>query len=507
MTETTRLHISPLTPDLFPSVIPPSLRSAATDVSFHEIPTFPENSYGYITLPSMDADKIKKKLNGSILKGKKFKIETARPSKRHLEEVADQDAPVEKKKSKRRRSEDGVLDGFELPSGRKVKRGWTEPANGKKDRRKSEKRKNKEDNKEKPQPKSKYSEKAECLFHTKIPPNRTSNRTEDEKKSKKNKKKTAESVVHEFSQTVTHPSFLRASGDVAPLTTAFEEGKGWVDDKGNVKETASAKSRKKDYIPGQVPGAKEKRSTKTSALKGEPENPQSSSDSEDWTSSSGSSDETSDSESEDGSSSDDSGSSGEIPSEETMSTETKRSLDSPKPSPDASDPSSVMQRMAHPRKSTPLEALFKRPTSDTLKEQPAAADAAGFSFFGNNDDIESEEEPQVAEPQTPFTPFAKRDLQARGLRSAAPTPDTSMAGRHFSWNEDADIEDDDDSIDTPVSKSRGKSLSAEKDETEFAKWFWENRGDNNRAWKKRRRDAAKEQRQRENRKKGMKGKS
>jgi hypothetical protein len=71
------------------------------------------------------------------------------------------------------------------------------------------------------------------------------------------------------------------------------------------------------------------------------------------------------------------------------------------------------------------------------------------------------------------------------------------------WNEEDDS--DDSSIDSPV-KPRADA-GATKDETEFTKWFWENRGDNNRAWKKRRRDAAKEQRQRDNRKKGLKGKS
>jgi len=40
----------------------------------------------------------------------------------------------------------------------------------------------------------------------------------------------------------------------------------------------------------------------------------------------------------------------------------------------------------------------------------------------------------------------------------------------------------------------------EKPESEFRKWFWENRGDLNRAWKKRRRDALKTKRHTENRK-------
>jgi hypothetical protein len=511
MTEgTTRLHIVPLTPDLLPSILPPSLRQSATDISFHSIPTFPENSYGYITLPTMDAEKIKKKLNGSILKGKKFKIETARPSKRQRDEEEAAEVPAEgKKKSKKRKSkdvEDEVLDGYELPSDRKVKRGWTEPS--KKERRKSD-RKSKDDKKEKPQPKSKYTEKAECLFRTNLPPNRQSAEADD-KKAKKKKKSSRESVIHEFAKTVTQPSFLRSSGeDVAPTAT-FEEGKGWVDSTGAVKESANGKVRKDNFRPGQVPGTKEKRPMKSTPKE---KTPESSSESEDWTSSSGS-DDSSDSESEADSSSDDSSDSSDeetsgrpLPSkeaEESTDTSASGGDESDSGEPEKASETARDVDEPSPKEVHPLEALFKRPApAAAAEEQPAPGDEAGFSFFGA-DDIESEDEPH-AEPQTPFTPFAKKDLQDRGLRSAAPTPDTSIINRRLNWTEDDDMEDDESSIDTPVSKARGSEVS--KDETEFAKWFWEHRGENNRAWKKRRRDAAKEQRQRENRKKGMKGRS
>ncbi|KAJ5204108.1 uncharacterized protein N7498_004987 [Penicillium cinerascens] len=511
--ETTRLHIVPLTPDLLPSVLPPSLRQSATDVSFHSIPTFPENSYGYITLPTMDAEKIKKKLNGSILKGKKFKVETARPSKRQrVEEEAAEVPAEEKKKSKKRKSKDvkdEMLDGYEISSDRKVKRGWTEPS--KKERRRSDKR-NKDDKKEKPQPKSKYTEKAECLFRTKLPPNRLSAEADD-KKAKKKKKSSQESVVHEFAKTVTQPSFLRSTGeDVAPTTT-FEEGKGWVDSTGTMKEPASEKVRKGDFRPGQVPGTKEKPPRKKSIPK--EKTPEPLSEPEDWTSSSGSSDESSDSEGEgevDSSSDDSSDSSDEKASEQPLpSKEAVKSPDADASNNDKSgseepeEPATARDGdESSPKEIHPLEALFKRPAPAAAPEEQIVPEAnAGFSFFGA-DDIESDDEPHV-EPQTPFTPFTKRDLQDRGLRSAAPTPDTSMVSRRLNWTEEDDEEEDESSVDTPVSKARG--IEASKEETEFAKWFWEHRGENNRAWKKRRRDAAKEQRQRENRKKGMKGRS
>ncbi|KAJ5092202.1 hypothetical protein NUU61_007072 [Penicillium alfredii] len=523
MTDTnasTRLHISPFTPDILPSVLPPSLRSSASDISFHTIPTFPENNYGYVTLPAMEAEKIKKKLNGSILKGKKFKVETARPQKRQpKEEDVPETTRDTHKPSKKRKAQDEVLDGYEMPSDRKVKRGWTESTTAKKDRRKSEK-KTEQDKKAKAPPKSKYTEKAECLFRTTVPPNRSSEGVADEKKAKK-KKSAQESVVHEFSKTVTHPSFLRSAEESAPPTATFEDGKGWVDVEGQMKEASSEKARKDDFRPGKVAGAKEKRQVrKESALKessgakgtkkssSKRETPEeSSAESEDWTSSSGSSSESSDSDSDSGgesegisSSSDDSSASSakelnpQAPFKETKpedavpeSASRQAQVIDSEPVQDAKDSSA---QEVHP-----LEALFKRSAPAESKSH-SASENAGFSFFGN-EDLESEDEPQ--------TPFTTKDLQNRGLRSAAPTPDTAMVNRRMKWTEEEEEYDDDEesSIDTPVSKRREPDNAPE--ETEFAKWFWEHRGENNRAWKKRRRDAAKEQRQRENRKKGLKG--
>jgi hypothetical protein len=136
----------------------------------------------------------------------------------------------------------------------------------------------------------------------------------------------------------------------------------------------------------------------------------------------------------------------------------------------------------------------------------------------------------------PHTPFTRQDLQWRGLRSAAPTPDTAAIGRRFSfpWGRD-DAEDEEESdvgagvelkdntranavlhalkkdemdaeVDanaTPLGRKEGEERQGE-DESEFSKWFWEHRGENNRAWKKRRRDALKVERQRENRRTGRK---
>jgi len=42
----------------------------------------------------------------------------------------------------------------------------------------------------------------------------------------------------------------------------------------------------------------------------------------------------------------------------------------------------------------------------------------------------------------------------------------------------------------------------QKEESPFAKWFWENRGENNRTWKRMRREAMRDKRKRENRRIG-----
>src|SRR5271170_3536799 len=84
----TRLHITPLNPTLLPSILPPAVLTAARNISYHSLQTFPEKEFGFVDLPSMEARKIKKKLNGSILKGTKVKIEEARSSKQEARNEA-----------------------------------------------------------------------------------------------------------------------------------------------------------------------------------------------------------------------------------------------------------------------------------------------------------------------------------------------------------------------------------------------------------------------------------
>lgn len=142
----------------------------------------------------------------------------------------------------------------------------------------------------------------------------------------------------------------------------------------------------------------------------------------------------------------------------------------------------------------------------------------------------------------PFTPQTQRDIEFRGLRSAAPTPDTAAIGRRFSfpWRggsegiEEEEEEEVDEGLarNTRANEGRGEvdavctvdavdtvggaemagvdgeaNVDADgeekvEEESEFRKWFWENQGGLNRGWKRRRREAVKGKRNAENRRVG-----
>ncbi|PGG96543.1 hypothetical protein GX51_07776 [Blastomyces parvus] len=595
--DTTRLHISPLTPELLQSMLRLAAVETATDISYHSVQTFPENGYGFVNLSKMDAEKVVKKLNGTILKGKKLKIQEARPSKRS---PPDAEAPLDTastlaqsksdKASKGRKTTDNIVDGYELSQDRHVKRGWTEPAGHNKRMRKSDKKEEKRKSQS-----SKYTDKPECLFRTTVPPNRSDVVKEKKKSSEKKKKDriNGDVVVHEFENLTTIPSFLRAGEKPLEegLSSEYVDDKGWVDRAGNVKEKPVIKDKPKSKqlpLESKRIGEGKKRMTE----KVVPQPPAHVEVDSDETSSSGSSSDSSseeeDSDSEEGerdsahsspssSSESDSGSSAppfESSEEEededeegeekvqAMNKEQVRQANNTKtttthpsilvtPSKDSPNPPATRKEKSPAQDSNsnqspaaatevhPLEALFKRPAKrrGSSSSKPPLEINTQFSFFGggDGDDIEEEHDDHsmttveknrshhhlsIGEPQTPFT---KQDLMSRTVRSAAPTPDTAAPNRSRFWDND-DVDDrmdiDNDAHyygngDEPEISSAtpsktlvatGEKKEEEKNESEFAKWFWENRGDNNRAWKRRRREAAKEKRQRENRQKGIRGK-
>ncbi|KAF2745192.1 hypothetical protein M011DRAFT_407105 [Sporormia fimetaria CBS 119925] len=544
-----RLHITPFTPALSKVYLAPSVQSVARNISYHSLETFPEKGFGYVDLPEMEATKLKKKLNGSTLKGSKVKIETAKPEKRKklLEEAEEEEDETKVKKAKRAKvkKEQGVLEGIELPEGRKVKRGWTETKDEK--RKAKKEKKDKMDKKEKPRKESKYTREPELLFNAKLTPVAATEvvrkeKKKDKKKDKKDKKSSREVVVHEFENNTKQPSFLKAKEVITEAKPAVEyiNGKGWVDEDGNVVEAETGKARNRRVLELVEPTAPkptiEKQASKTPEIEPLPKatskaanNPKKRKVTP--TPSSSSESEGSDAESSILSPSSEEPSSSE-PESESESEVQSDTEPTPQPShttppratatPEISvTPSSPSNKEVHP-----LEALFKRPKPSlgTPTSTPAKSLApinTTFSFFGVG-----EAEADGDTEHAPLTPFTQKDLEWRGQRSAAPTPDTAVIGRRFSFDwrkgsveDDEDEDEDMDGVDemldsntkanaalhsVPEDKDAGKGDGEEdgdeKEESEFAKWFWEHRGENNRAWKKKRRDTLKARRLRENRK-------
>lgn len=556
MHERKRLHISPFNPDLLPIVLPQSLLQHATNISFHAIQTSPENNYGYVDLPAMDAEKLKKKLNGSILRGSKMRVDDARPEKAKKatktddagDEIPIDDGPVQErfKRGKRKAEKlDGVISGVELPNGRKVRRGWTEPAPGttgsKAFKSKLKKHETKTKSKSKP---SSFTTKSECLFKTKLPSNSATNDTTAKKRKRDQPRR--EIVVHEYANTKKHATFLKdnqGSGGVR-LASEFVEGTGWIDQDGNLlqEDPVQRRTRSGSIRNSNLQIDTGKVNTRSEAVRGSSGIPSihvvsvgetvEAEDSEDETSSSGTSS---------SSASDDEGNElVQIPkceigahlesnvdaaeredSDSNTVVHQARGISINRNSPTTKTPELVPRDPSpEPNASVgeihPLEALFKKPkvAASGTPRKPSLAVSTSFNFF--EPDTEEGNDNSHLMPHTPFT---QQDFRQRRQRSAAPTPDTAAPGRTFEnvWEsrsesdngEDDDQDDvdeeneDDDSAKKAVHEkehSKGKEGSGEKSESDFSKWFWEHRGETNRAWKRRRREAAKERRQTVNRK-------
>jgi hypothetical protein len=656
----TRLHISPLNPTILPAVVPPSIQPNITNLTYHKVPTFPENGYGYLELPAADAERIKKRLNGLFVQGKKMKIDEARPDKKRKRReaelvegrgVPEEEAVVKRPKKEKRKKEQGVFPGITLPEGRDVKRGWTQPAEGEKKKHRSKKEKTNDHTGQ------------EMLFKTHLPANvasKTSSKDKKEKRAKEGRGKPGRGAeVKEFAKTSKYPTFLRTGGGdkgaVKPLT--FEDGKGWVDEEGNVVEpvvaTRSTRPRpdpqrakakeevlivaKEDdesgvegdgdrmdtdkpagaivdvneedifgeeddaadlvdvesededvyqesqndliekeaheevaiesdadediAVDGEVDSAEQDGTVIRRSLSVDVEVDDDGGDSStmvdfsdgdrkantaadvtaaDQIEKSASDAESSEEDEEDSASEPDESSDDENEVEEeehgaasaiTATNETiLPSAEPPTPGPAAGllassmgPPASVLTKDVHP-----LEALYKRakPSAtiepDRTPNRPAPIQTA-FSFFGGQD-IDADDDASsmdqgmqsLAPPQTPFT---QRDLEHRGMRSAAPTPDTAAINKRFAWNvpDDDEHDDDDDEAEsttdsqqemsrseTPASEVQGAPSGGGKSEqSEFEKHFYAMRGEYNRSWKQRKREARKEVRQSENRRTGF----
>lgn len=572
--EYTRLHITPLTPSLLPTILSQSLLPIARNISYHSIQTFPERAYGFLELPKEEASKLKKKLNGAILKGTKIRIESARTQNIPVPEEPEPEKPKKERGKKRKRDE--TIPAVEIGE-RNVKRGWTVPVSkvGKKDDKKEKKTK------------SKYTSGKECLFKTVVPPNKVD--LTEKKKKKKKGKGPEEVVVHEFEKTVKHASFLRAPKveGKAKIASEYVEGKGWVDEDGNLVEEVVIKRKsdkaanpiEKDVTPEssseEDSSSEDDGSSEGDSSSEEDESSESDSLSEDGASNPQDlskpvdeySSDTSEDESSDASSSEEDLAAAEVEpdlqpappvqngtSKSSSSSSSEEESESSSGSSDSSDsesdaepsrqepqktPQSILKNSGNassrpvsssgltltipeptaltapsePKVVHPLEALYKRPAATPDSQRQATGSnpsEPSFSFFGNDEDVEPEE--SEAQNQVLFTPYTQKEFEFRVQRSAAPTPDTAHVNKKFVWPTDqtADDEEEDSS---PVSKIKGKGVATEhKDgegdakgteaESEFQKWFYEHRGEANRAWKKRRKAVAKEKRHRENKKRG-----
>ncbi|KAK4095911.1 hypothetical protein N658DRAFT_502167 [Parathielavia hyrcaniae] len=525
-----RLHVTPLDAELLKVVLSSALLTKVRKISYHGIETFPEKRYGFLELPSEDAEKLRKKLNGSVLKGVKVRIDRAHPSvipaplgqsamaKEKTSKKTTETARPPKDKSKKRKRGAEELSGAMLEEGRKIKRGWTSADEPKEKRSKRDKEKKKEKGKKK-QVKSKYTDHAECLVKTVLPANAAPSPDPITEK-KKQKGRSREVTVHEFERTTKFPTFLKAAA--APAQSAaqleFVDGKGWVDQDGVVVESVKSRPPRtgKVLLSG---GLKKDRGRETVRQE----------DNTTRSNASTSEDETT-AESEPGSPAPAERSSqplSEVTASRSSSPTPPAESDFPRPRSSASTRNlSITIPPATPNEPRvhPLEALYKRakqPDDGILKADPGGGQ--GFSFFsdGNEEGAAEEDNDSDAgdEPSgmmAPLTPFTREDLELRGIRSAAPTPDTAHPSRRFTpWEMDNDgdeeqkdaepafheseEEEEDENEQGPLHTTTTQAgESRERTTSDFHKWFFENRGDVNRSWRKQRKIAGKERRYREN---------
>ncbi|KFY75200.1 hypothetical protein V499_04824 [Pseudogymnoascus sp. VKM F-103] len=521
-----RLHITPFNASLMAAIVPPSLAPKARNISFHTLQAFPEKEYGFVDLPTEEAGKIKRKLKGALLRGKKIAIEEARGEKAWGEAIdggegAEEEGKKKKEKSsKKRKRHEEPMKGAEVLD-RQIKRGWTDPKATKKAAKENRMKEGKDKKKERE--KSKYTTEAECLFRTTLPPTIAAalpaKGIEGVVVDKERRKRKAgkDVTLHEFAKTEKFATFLRqkSTGGNVKVAVEFVEGKGWVDENGEVVEGEPKKSNHNVDVLKKI--------AKENKVRLPPAEPVEKSESEEDadTSMQDAAAEVSDTSSSGSSSEDEDDDASEQESENEAEPQSSNSPDQPATSaaPSIPPPSHGLTISIPPppglkSKETasihPLEALYgRRDQGANASEAPAAS---SFTFFGDGNNSDVDEDDEVDDFVAPMTPFTTQEFSSRGQRSAAPTPDTAHPHRkHFSWPAEEEDEGDYNTADSPTRKAgaSGEADPNAKEETDpnqdFQKWFYENRGETNRAWKKRQKEVKKEVRQRENRRRGNQG--
>lgn len=542
--ERTRLHITPFNETLLDRYVPASLKPQASGISFHAVQTFPEKSFGFVELPKEEAMKLKKKFNGTTLKGAKVHIEEARSEKKRKHGEGDDDEEDERAerkarklvKKEKRKKENGVIPGHEIEDGRKVKRGWKDE--DAKTSRKAEKAEKKTE---------------KVLFKAGLPSGINTvddkkskeKRSKEEKKEKRRDKRKQQAVVEEFRRN-RQPVALKDGVNLRHASD-YVDGVGWVGEDGEVVEAETEKTRRKRErheakAKAKMEGKAERKAAKEAP---EPAVAQSREESFDSVVESQSGSEEAEPAPEDRRSSMQQKSDAESASDAESPDKVSGASDQPtteadernvdrSSSPIASDSSDhesakaseITTKKEVVKEIHPLEALYKRPAASGNQDassgrpKPPAINTS-FSLFGfepaDNDSVDGTET-RTGPPQTPHT---KQDLEWRGQRSAAPTPDTAAIGKRFSFSfgnggasDNDDIEEEDEAgarvgaleLRGNTEANAGAAMAnaeAEEgepgEESEFRKFFYEHRGDNNRAWKRKRREGKKVMRQRENR--------
>ncbi|KAF3926927.1 hypothetical protein ABW20_dc0106468 [Dactylellina cionopaga] len=527
-TDPVRLHITPLTAESAKAIVPAKHLATA---SFHAIDTFPERSYGFVTVPRADAETLRRKYNGTVFRGVKMSVEEARPSKMATPS-SDSEESAKSKREKSPRSdkskrEDGVLPGFEIPEGRQVKRGWTKDINQKGGKSKIKA----------------LNTTSECLFKTILPPVIASElkKTEfgEEKPSKKKAKgKTVKDqvVVHEFKHSTKFPSFLKMNSlptDSTGKSAEFVDGTGWVNEAGEVIEGAPAKRRRLsvDEETSSNEAQESPSSEEGDKINNEQEmmdapthesasSEASVSDSSSATSESesGSENESVDSETNASeSAAEENGSDTESSNEASSGVSESSSSDSDSSSDSESEPNTEKEP-AEPTssKSTPLSEPIPKKVSSNFanltnifkpKLLLKTESTSQFKFFEgdlSNEDDETEEENQDEEAASKQTKLKAKTGAGSGMASWAGTKKTFD-------NDDGDEEEEEEEVvkDAAPEKSnkvkRKRAESEDEDETEgslsvdqvWEKVFFENRGDWNRQWKRKKREVLKTKRKKE----------
>lgn len=433
----------------------------------------------------MEAQKLRKKLNGTTLKGNKVRVEEARPEKKRKSDAQDdavEEKPKKKIKREKRKSEQGVLSGHELEEGRRVKRGWTDA--GKADQISGQPKRAKTAKGEEVR---QLSDAQKLRFKTTVPPNAAPVVSKASSKPKLKEPRPGRAtrksvVVQEFTKTRASV-VVEQDSKKARRTAAYEDGKGWLDESGQLVEAGQV-------TPVPQPANERDRSAPSTNDYDESDDEQSASSEIDGVRQEPA---VSADEGEDEAKGDD--------DEAPLSTDIQKAVT---PEVSSVQPDGEASKEVHP-----LEALFKRPASkqgSATKPKPGPIDTS-FSFFDPTEVVDEHE--AVAYP--PQTPHTKQDMEWRSVRSAAPTPDTAAFGKRMSFPfAHEDDEDEDESDDAAAGAEAdgdaaqgGMSTAAvphgDKQESEFRKAFYDSRGDLNRAWKKLRRDERKAKRQRENR--------